>query len=119
MRYLLLVLLIATFPLRGFASAGMETSMGLMSLHQASIAAQAVAEAAANPELGAAQDATQIAATPACCAQCNSCDLCHLLLQQAPAALALTAVIAPPAPVSRAFAFASADVHRAHKPPLA
>ncbi|MGY8904617.1 MAG: hypothetical protein ACKVIH_08740 [Burkholderiales bacterium] len=125
MRYLLLILLIATFPLRGFASAGMQTGMGLMTLHQASMttamtATQPAVDKPAMPQTQiATTDTAEASATHTCCAQCSSCDVCHLLVGQ-PAALITGALLATPAsPEARNRHFASADAQHDHKPPRA
>jgi len=116
MRLLLLILLVALFPLRGFASADMQTSMGIMTLYQATMANSP----AADQSTALAEDRSSKPATPhACCQQCNSCDLCHLLMQQAASPAVDALAPTPPSPESPSIRFASADVHRAHKPPLA
>lgn len=105
MRHLLLILLIALFPLRGFAGVGMQTQMGVMALHQATM----VAESAS----------TSVEPVVACCPQCSACDLCHLLVGQPP----VSALVLPPLPAAHAPTatdrFASAERRVAHKPPTA
>ncbi|MFM9880456.1 MAG: hypothetical protein ACKVOO_08635 [Burkholderiaceae bacterium] len=115
MRHWLLIMLLALFALRGFASAGMQTGMGIMGLHQAAMAAHV---AAAMPDTAMGGASTEPAEQQACCTQCNSCDLCHLLLDQAATPALVALAVSLPTPQSPAIAFASADVHRAHKPPL-
>ncbi len=111
MRHLLLILLIALFPLRGFAGVGMQTQMDVMALHQAAMAAEPAAPMA---QTGGTPSAEPLAA---CCPQCSVCDLCHLLVGQPPVSvLALPALPGAHAPAV-ADRFASADRRTAHKPP--
>lgn len=125
MRYLLLVLLIATFPLRGFASAGMQTGMSLqqasmeIAMAAAMTTAQPSADTQGTPLQSAATQTTEATSMHACCAQCNSCDICHLLLGQPAASMGAALPAAPTLPASPSYRFASADAHRAQKPPLA
>jgi hypothetical protein len=116
MRILLLLLLIALFPLRGFAGEQMQTRMGVMGLHQAAmLAATQTSAGAALP--AQSEDATD-AAPNGCCSQCNSCELCHLLLAQVAVPTLPAQQARPPMLQTAVMRFASADVRRAHKPPL-
>lgn len=122
MRFLLLLLLIAVFPLRGFASGQMQSQMGVMGLHQAAmLAAMQISTAAAvpAPTQDAAEAAVQSSAEPhACCSQCSSCELCHLLLAQVAVPTRPSHQARPPMPQTAGIRFASAELRRAHKPPL-
>ena len=112
MRHFLLILLIALFPLRGFAGVGMQTHMGVMALHHAAM----VAEPASR--MAQADNATAAEPIAACCSQCNVCDLCHLLVGQPPVSAQVLPL--PPgahAPALAADRFASADRRVAHRPP--
>ena len=113
MRVVLLILLIAVFPLRGFASVGMQTSMGTSALHQV------VAQAQSKARDASLSSETSFESACDCCEQCSVCDLCHLLVGQTPVALMQVALLQPQAPATISFLFASADVRTAHKPPLA
>lgn len=112
MRHLLLILLIALFPLRGFAGVGMQTQMGVMALHHAAMVAEP-----ASPMAAQTDNTTAAEPVAACCPQCSVCDLCHLLVGQP----AVSALVLPPLPTAHAPAvadrFASADRRVAHKPP--
>lgn len=116
MRVLLLIVLIAMFPLRGFASVGMQTHMGMTVLHQT------MAIALISPIVESGTTISDVAPTDTegtCCAQCSVCDLCQLLVGQASDPLSTVAVLRPLQPESVPFSFASADRRTAHKPPLA
>ena len=115
MRALLLIVLIAIFPLRGFASVGMQTGMGTAALHQAMTMVSGSSIAATEVAIF---DGVQTDFGGTCCAQCNACDLCHLLVGQTSTSLSAVAVLRPSQPESPALRFASADRRAAHKPPL-
>jgi hypothetical protein len=116
MRSFLVILLIVMFPLRAFASLDMQTSMGVMALHQA--AAKAADSAVSAPSLQ--DDTASTEPTPMdCCAQCSVCDLCHLLIGQTPTANVGAIPLFPQVQPQISVRFASADRRTAHKPPLA
>ncbi len=116
MRSFLVILLIVMFPLRAFASLDMQTSMGVMALHQASAKAADSAASAASLQ----DDTASTEPTPMdCCAQCSVCDLCHLLIGEVSTANVHAIPLLPQAQPQISVRFASADRRTAHKPPLA
>jgi len=116
MRSFLVILLIVMFPLRAFASLDMQTSMGVMALHQAAAkAADGAVQAASLKDDAASAEPTSMD----CCAQCSVCDLCHLLIGQVPTANVHAIPLLPQVQPQISVRFASADRRMAHKPPLA
>lgn len=116
MRSFLVILLIVMFPLRAFASLDMQTSMGVIALHQAAAkAADSAASAASLKDDTASTEPTSMD----CCTQCSVCDLCHLLIGQTPTANVGAIPLLPQVQPQISVRFASADRRTAHKPPLA
>lgn len=114
MRSFLVILLIVMFPLRAFAGLDMQTSMGVMALHQAAAKADSAVQAPSLEDDTASTEPTSMD----CCAQCSVCDLCHLLIGQVPTTNAHATPLLPQAQPQLSIRFASAERRTAHKPPL-
>ena len=132
MRRLLLILMIALLPLRGWAGDAMATGMAAGQIAQLQVATKSIATHA-HPAGAKADFYHQMAALPDCaghdagdgdhagdshCNTCSACQACHTV--------ALTHSAPDVAPVSHAFAlpysaadqFASADAALRQKPPI-
>lgn len=137
MRHLVLALMIALLPIRGWVGDVMATEMASTMATQPENATKMVAAhahaAGAEGQLGPEMAHQQAAATmPDCpghgdapapaahasCDACQACQACHTVALSPPAASAvplLTALTPPHSPVAR---FASADMAPGQKPPI-
>lgn len=138
MRHLLLALLIALLPLRGWVGEVMATEMATSGVAQLQIATKTVADhlhpAGGNPHFYHASPQEQVAqAVPDCaghgaaqnaagadahCDTCTACQACHTLALSPLATSPGAVVFAPAVPRSSAAHFASALAALGQKPPI-
>jgi hypothetical protein len=119
MRVVVLILLIALTPLRGWANDVMATRMA----SQLPVAAQAVVTGAAShcDDMAAADTAAAPASPTVESGHCDNCSLCQMCFATA---LPVTRSLAPqattrqPSPAMRQEQFRSAALALGHKPPI-
>lgn len=120
MRVFLVILLIAMFPLRGFASVSMQTRMEAATLQQAAAIALPSHETNSIQANAVVDAATPSSLITACNnGECSACDACYSQIGQIFTSVTAPAVIRPPAPAALTADFTSAEIKSAQKPPLA
>jgi hypothetical protein len=136
MRHLLLALLIALVPIRGWVGDVMATGMASSRVAQPEFAIEmgavhahgaraeghfghetAAQSADAMPDCAGHGDAPAVA-SPFSCDSCDSCQACHTLALSPPLTSAAPLLTAPAPPHSAVARFASADMAPGQKPPI-
>lgn len=141
MRHLLLILMIALLPLRGWVSDAMATGMAagqVEQLQQRQVAIKSIAihahEVNGKAHLEHEMAVVDVAQTPADCAgheqeskadagashcdSCSACQACHTVALSSFSSLQFTAFHAFAAPHAASAQFASADAALRQKPPI-